>query len=220
MLTRNQCYFKRIFDLVISLLLLIPLFPLILIGWTIASIETKKNGFFLQSRIGRFGKKFKIIKLRTMRDSSCVTNHITVHNDPRITRFGRIFRKLKIDEFPQLLNVIIGQMSLVGPRPDVEGFADLLIGEYRSILHVRPGITGPASIYFRNEEELLSSVKCPAEFNREFLWSKKIYINFEYINKYKFTNDLIYLYQTLTNKGHTFAVHDLDIKYIKSNNEG
>jgi lipopolysaccharide/colanic/teichoic acid biosynthesis glycosyltransferase len=167
------------------------------VSYIISSIDTQKNGVFMQTRIGRYGKPFKVIKLRTMKDSGETHTTVTNSNDPRITGFGKFFRKTKIDELPQLINVLIGQMSLVGPRPDVPGFADLLQGDDRLVLSIRPGITGPASLYFKKEEELLATVDNPEEYNKEVLFPKKVLINLEYIRNYSVFMDLRYILGTV-----------------------
>ena len=117
-------------------------------GWILSYYDTGKGGFFVQKRVGRYGRLFNVIKLRTMRLDNSVMTTITTKSDRRITNTGRLLRKLKIDELPQLINVIFGDMSFVGPRPDVPGYADLLNGDDSIILCVRPGITGPASIKY------------------------------------------------------------------------
>ena len=123
---------------------------------------------------------------------------VTTDNDPRITPLGKLFRKTKIDELPQLLNVLVGDMSLVGPRPDVPGFADKLEGEDRIILSVRPGITGPATLKYRNEEEILAAQEDPERYNLEVIYPDKIKINREYVEHYSFAKDLRYILHTLT----------------------
>lgn len=190
-------FLKRAFDILAST------FGLILTGWIIilayiaASIDTKKRGFFTQERIGRRGIPFKVIKIRTMRDIPSVNTTVTALNDPRITLLGRFFRKTKIDELPQLINVFLGQMSFVGPRPDVAGFADKLMREDRIILSVRPGITGPATLKYREEEELLAAQDDPEKFNDEVIFPDKVRLNREYVVNYSFWKDIQYIYQTI-----------------------
>ena len=121
---------------------------------------------------------------------------MTRAGDLRITRSGRVMRKLKIDELPQLVNVLLGQMSLVGPRPDVPGYADVLTGDDRLMLSVRPGITGPATLAYRHEEELLASVPDPETYNREVLWPDKVRLNCAYVLDWSFAKDLGYLLAT------------------------
>lgn len=188
---------KRSFDIALSGLGLLLATPLIAAGWLAATIETRRNGFFLQERIGRQGRIFRIVKLRTMREGSAHLGTVTASNDPRITRSGAVLRRTKIDELPQLWNVFIGDMSFVGPRPDVPGYADQLEGEDRIILSVRPGITGPATVKYRNEEEILSRQDDAQRYNREVIWPDKVRINKEYIRSRSFLTDLKYLFKTV-----------------------
>jgi len=178
-------------------------FGLIIFGWliivcqVIARIETGESGFFRQKRIGRNGVLFEVIKLRTMKEIEGFSTTVTTYIDPRITKSGRFFRRTKLDELPQLINVVKGEMSLVGPRPDVSGYADMLEGEDRIILSVRPGITGPASIFYKNEEELLALQDDPEEYNRNVIWPNKVNINMEYIENYRLYKDLYYMFKTV-----------------------
>jgi len=188
---------KRVFDLTCSLLLLPAVLPIIAIAWGIAALETGENGFYIQERIGKGGIPFRLIKIRTMHSTQAEGTTVTTAMDRRITRSGRLFRRLKIDELPQLFNVIRGEMSLVGPRPDVAGFADRLEGEDRIILSIPPGITGPASLRFRNEEELLAQVEDPERYNREVIWPEKVRINRNYIQHWSFSEDLRCLWRTV-----------------------
>lgn len=188
---------KRSFDLIVSIVCLITFFWLIFIAWLIASIDTKSNGFFFQQRVGKGGEIFNVVKIKTMKPLVGITTTVTRSDDLRITRIGAFFRKTKIDELPQLFNVLVGQMSIVGPRPDVPGFADKLEGIERSILNLRPGITGPASIKYRNEEEMLSQVEDPERFNREVIWPDKVAINLSYIQNWSFFNDLKIIFKTV-----------------------
>lgn len=144
------------------------------------------------------GELFPVIKLRTMREVKGVSTTVTAKNDVRITGVGSFLRTFKIDELPQLFNVIAGHMSLVGPRPDVPGFADLLEGEDRIVLSVRPGITGPATIAFRKEEQILAEVENPDEYNQNVIWPEKIRLNRDYIENYSLSKDIVYLWQTVT----------------------
>ncbi len=197
MLTNRQKLVKRCFDIILSFLLLILTSPLIGIAWIIASIETKTNGFFIQERVGKSGKVFYVIKIRTMFVNPSIKTTVTSKDDIRITKFGYFFRRTKIDELPQLLNVLWGHMSFVGPRPDVPGFADKLTGEDKIILDIRPGITGPATLYYRDEESLLTSTSNPEEYNLKIIFPHKVFLNKEYIKNYSFTSDLKYIYKTL-----------------------
>ena len=122
---------------------------------------------------------------------------VTCCNDPRITISGAFFRRTKIDELPQLWNIFMGNMSFVGPRPDVPGFADKLQGEERAILSIRPGITSPATLKYKNEEKLLAKQSNPEKFNCEVIWPDKVAINLEYIQNWSLGNDLKYILQTV-----------------------
>ena len=196
-LTSQQQATKRCFDIVVSLIGLVASTPVLAVGWLLARFSSRASGFFVQQRIGLNGRQFPLFKLRTMRIIENIDTTVTAQNDCRITKIGAVLRKLKIDELPQLLNVLLGQMSLVGPRPDVAGFADKLAGEDRVILTVRPGITGPASLAFRNEEELLATADNPERFNREIIWPEKVKLNKAYIKNYSMTGDIKYIWQTV-----------------------
>lgn len=188
---------KRTFDFIVAAIGLVASFWLILIAWIAASINTRSNGFFIQQRVGRKGRLFKVIKIKTMRPISNIDTTITAKNDPRITRLGVFLRKTKIDELPQLWNVLLGQMSFVGPRPDVPGYADTLTGEQRLVLSIRPGITGPATLKYKNEEVLLAEQSDPKKFNDEVIFPDKVKINMDYIQNYSFKQDLRYIVQTI-----------------------
>lgn len=190
-------FLKRGFDVVVASIGLVLTFWLIGIAYFIALIDTKKNGFFIQARVGRSGRHFNVLKIRTMREITDFTTTVTTVHDPRITRVGRFFRKTKIDELPQLVNVFLGHMSFVGPRPDVPGFADKLKGEDRIVLSIRPGITGPATLKYRDEEELLAQQLDPERYNEEVIFPDKVRINREYVKNYTFRTDLKYIFQTL-----------------------
>jgi lipopolysaccharide/colanic/teichoic acid biosynthesis glycosyltransferase len=196
-LTRSQRIAKRAFDLVASAAGLACTWWLILIAYVAATIDTGQNGFFVQTRVGKDGKLFKVIKIRTMRPDPTLRTHATRADDPRITRLGRLLRRLKIDELPQLFNVLVGQMSFVGPRPDVPGFADRLMGDDRIILTVRPGITGPATLRFRDEEKLLAQQEDTERYNREVIYPEKVRLNRSYVENYRFRDDLRYILETL-----------------------
>ena len=194
---KTDLIIKRSFDIFSSVLLLIIILPIIFIAWIAASIDTKMNGLFTQNRIGRYGIPFKVYKIRTMKPSLLIKTSVSTTNDLRITRLGSLLRLVKIDELPQLFNILKGEMSFVGPRPDVKGFADLLEGDDRIILSIRPGITGPASIKYRNEERILSHYFDAEAHNREVIWPDKVKINREYIKNYQFAKDIKYIAITL-----------------------
>ena len=186
----GAAFAKRGFDIVFSALGLVLAAPVILLAWIVASIDTGANGFYAQARIGRFGRPFRVIKIRTMRPGSDAGSTVTTATDARVTPAGRFFRRSKIDELPQLFNVLAGSMSFVGPRPDTPGFADALEGEDRIVLAVRPGITGPATLKYRNEESLLAAQPDPERFNREVIYPDKVRLNRRYVECYRFSEDL------------------------------
>jgi lipopolysaccharide/colanic/teichoic acid biosynthesis glycosyltransferase len=188
---------KRLFDVVVALVGLLLTWWVILLAALVARLDTGESGIFVQSRVGRHGKPFSLYKIRTM--SSCTGNQSTVTtiNDRRIKKFGKIFRRTKIDELPQLYNVLVGQMSLVGPRPDVAGLADMLTGEDRAILSLRPGITGPATLIYRDEESLLATVDDAEAYNRDVVFPHKVRINLDYIRNYSLIGDVRYILKTV-----------------------
>lgn len=196
-LTSFQVFQKRIFDLILSSLGLVLTWWLILLVWVAACFDTRSNGFFVQKRVGRYGKLFRVVKIKTMRPIDDLKTSVTCHADPRITILGVFFRRTKIDELPQLFNVLIGQMSFVGPRPDVPGYADRLQGEDRIILSIRPGITGPAQLTYKNEEEILANQDDAVKYNDEIIWPDKVRINREYIKDYSFFKDFYYIWKTI-----------------------
>jgi len=196
-MTQQQQRLKRIFDIIVSLVGLTLAWWIILIAFIIASIDTRSNGFFIQMRIGRGGKLFPMIKIKTMRPTEEYSTMITTAYDPRITRSGAFFRKTKIDELPQLINVIFGHMSLVGPRPDVSGYTDRLVGDDVEILTLRPGITGPATLKYKDEENLLASKDDPKRYNDEIIWPDKVRLNRLYIHEWSFIGDINYLWRTI-----------------------
>ena len=183
-------WLKSLFDYVFALILLLVLFPVILILVVLSSIDTREFGIFTQERIGKGGSLFSIYKIRTMKTGS------DSDEAKAISRFGRFLRKSKLDETPQIFNILTGQMSFVGPRPDVPGYADRLEGEDRIILKFKPGLTGPAQLAFRNEEYLLSLQENPLEYNDKILWPEKVRINKEYVRGWSYSRDLKYFLGT------------------------
>jgi lipopolysaccharide/colanic/teichoic acid biosynthesis glycosyltransferase len=197
MLSFKDRVVKRLFDIIVSAIGIVLTWWIMLIAWIVATVETKSNGFFMQKRIGKDAKEFVVYKIKTMKPDDINNSTVTLSNDSRITKSGAFLRRTKIDELPQLFNVLFGSMSFVGPRPDVKGFADELEGEDRVILSIRPGITGPASIKYKNEEELLASVDNPIEYNKNVIWRDKVRINKEYIKNYSLKNDILYIIKTV-----------------------
>jgi len=200
MLTPRQQRVKRLFDIILSMVGIALTWWIMLLAWIVASLETGSNGLFVQKRIGYRGRVFNVFKIKTMRSHSGKETTVTTSNDRRITKSGAFFRKTKIDELPQLFNVLFGQMSFVGPRPDVEGFADRLEGEEREILSVRPGITGPASLKYRDEEAILAKQQDPERYNREVIWPDKVRINLAYVRHWSLKRDIGYIVQTITGR--------------------
>ena len=191
---------KFIFDRVMALVGLLILWPVLLA--IAVMIKVKMSGgpvMFTQKRVGRNGKIFTIYKFRTM-----IVDHsgssVSVAGEERITPLGLKLRRYKFDELPELWNVLIGDMSFVGPRPDVPGYADTLSGQDRGILKLRPGITGPASLKYRNEEDLLSQVDDPQKYNDEVIFPDKVRINLYYLNNWSFAKDIKMIIYTVLNK--------------------
>ncbi len=188
---------KRIFDIIVSgvgLLVLIPLF-LILAIWI--KLDSEGPIFYQQTRVGRNNKDFKLLKFRSMRVGSDKKGLITIGgHDPRVTRSGYFIRKYKLDELPQLINVFIGNMSLVGPRPEVRKYVDLYTPEQMHVLDVRPGITDMASIRYRNENEILEQAEDPDQFYIEVVMQDKLRINLEYVQKHSFWFDIKLIFNT------------------------
>lgn len=193
MLTHKQQFFKRTFDVMVSLIaLLIVFFPLILLS-LISWVNIGLSGIFSQWRVGKGGKQFKIYKIRTLKGKQHRLDEMASHTTP----WGSWLRKSKLDELPQLYNILKGDMSLVGPRPDLPGFADQLTGEDRIILKVRPGLTGPATIKYKNEDQLLKEQSHPEKYNQEVIWPDKVKINKKYIENWSFLGDLKYIYKSI-----------------------
>jgi lipopolysaccharide/colanic/teichoic acid biosynthesis glycosyltransferase len=197
MLNHIQVIQKRIFDISLAIFGILLGWWIILIAWIIASFETRSNGLFIQKRIGKDGKPFFVWKIKTMYLDKNMVSTVTTSNDQRITKSGKVFRKTKIDELPQLFNVLFGTMSFVGPRPDVPGFADCLEGEERQVLMLLPGITGPASIKYKDEEFILAKQDNPEKYNREIIWPDKVKINQDYMRTWSLKRDVWYIFKTI-----------------------
>lgn len=193
-------WIKYIFDRVVSLVGLLLIWPLLLV--LVLMIRRSMPGapaIFKQQRVGKDGRLFTMYKFRTM-----VPHHsgssVSVAGEDRITPLGKTLRRYKLDELPELWNILIGDMSFVGPRPDVPGYADCLEGEDREILNLRPGITGPASLKYRNEEELLAKVEDPIAYNNEVIYPDKVRLNRYYYHHYSFVMDLRMIFATVLGK--------------------
>ena len=188
---------KRLFDIVASglgLLVLSPLFSIVAI-WI--KLDSKGPVFYRQVRIGLHNKDFRIFKFRSMRVGADKGSLVTIGGrDPRVTRSGYFIRKFKIDELPQLINVFIGEMSLVGPRPEVRHYVDYWTPEQMHVLDVRPGITDPASIKFRNENELMEKAENPEEYYINVIMQEKIKLYLEYVQNASFWYDIKLIFQT------------------------
>ncbi len=172
----------RFFDIVLSFLGIIILSPLFVIIYLMIVLESRGGGFFIQNRVGKNGTEFKLIKFRTMKIDSDSKGLITVgRRDPRLTRIGSIIRRLKLDELPQLFNVLRGDMSLVGPRPEVSKYVNLYTHEQRKVLSIRPGITDYASIEYIDENKILGTSIDPEEVYIEEIMPNKIQLNMKFI---------------------------------------
>lgn len=188
---------KRLFDFITSLIGLIVLVPIFIIVSLLVKISSVGPVFFVQKRIGKNGKIFQMIKFRSMYVIQNSTSNISVKGDVRITKIGAFLRKLKLDELPELWNVLIGDMSLVGPRPDVCGYADNLKGEDRKILELRPGITGVASLKYYNEEDVLATQDKPLKFNDEVIYPDKVRLNLDYYHNNNLWIDIKIIFATI-----------------------
>jgi lipopolysaccharide/colanic/teichoic acid biosynthesis glycosyltransferase len=189
---------KRILDIVVSLIGLICLFPLMLLVAVLIKLDSSGPVFFRQERIGRGFRPFQILKFRTMIDNAQTKGRlITFARDPRITRVGRILRQTKIDELPQLINVLKGEMSLVGPRPEVSRYVQAFQKEYEEILNVRPGMTDLASLKYRNEEAMLGQSDDPEEEYIKHVLPDKIRLAKDYVQRSSFIFDLRLICRTM-----------------------
>ena len=200
---------KRFFDILASFFGLLILWPVLVIVAILVKVKMPGGpAFFCQKRVGKDGKLFTCHKFRTM-----VVAHngssVSVSGDSRITPFGATLRHYKLDELPELWDVLIGNMSFVGPRPDVPGYADKLEGDDRVVLKLRPGITGPATLKYRNEEELLAQVDDPQRYNDEVIWPDKVKLNLYYLQHYSFWMDLKLIFATVLGRKIEFAGEEI-----------
>ena len=188
---------KKIFDFTFALIGLLLCWPILLVVALLIQWKMPDGPIlFRQKRVGQYGKLFTMIKFRTM----SVSHHgssISVAGESRITPLGAKLRKYKLDELPELWNVLIGDMSFVGPRPDVPGYADQFKGEDKDILRLKPGITGPATLKYRNEEELLAQQIDPQRYNNEVIFPDKVKINLDYFHHRSFWGDLCIIIKTI-----------------------
>jgi len=188
---------KRTFDFCAALAGLVLLSPVMLAVAVAVRLSSPGPALYIQDRVGRGGRLFRCAKFRTMRVGADAGGSVTTAADSRVTPIGRFLRRWKLDELPQLWNVLTGSMSFVGPRPDVPGYADRLQGEDRRILELRPGITGPATLLFRDEERLLALAKNPQAFNDAVVFPEKVRINRKYMETASFWRDIGYILATV-----------------------
>lgn len=191
---------KSIFDRTASFFGLVFLFPVLIVVGILIRIKMPGGPIiFKQRRVGQQGQLFTMYKFRSMTVGHSGSS-VSVKGESRITPLGAKLRKYKLDELPELWNVLIGDMSLVGPRPDVPGYADKLEGENRRMLLLKPGITGPASLKYRNEEEILAEQENPQKYNDAVLFPDKVQINIEYLDNWSFWNDIKIIIYTVLGK--------------------
>lgn len=201
---------KNIFDKTVSFIGLICLSPVMLIVAIL--IRTKMPSgpvIFKQKRVGQYGKLFTVYKFRSMEVAGEGKTSIASNEEERITPLGKKLRRYKLDELPELWNVLKGDMSFVGPRPDVPGYADKLTGNDRNILKLKPGITGPASLKYRQEEDLLNSVDNPQEYNDKVIYPDKVRLNLYYLEHYSFTKDIEMIVCTVLGKKMKYANEEI-----------
>ena len=193
-----RLFFKRVFDFIAAIIGLVLLLPILLIISLLIKFSSKGPLFYSQKRVGRDFKEFDIYKFRSMVvNADKIGPSVTSGNDSRITKVGRFIRKTKIDELPQLLNVIKGDMSLVGPRPEVMKFVEKKRDEYKKVLSVRPGITDNAAIEFRDEETIMDQYEDKEKAYIEIILPKKIQLYYQYIDNISFINDIKLILKTL-----------------------
>ena len=188
---------KRLFDILSSLIVLLLCLPFLIIISIIISIESRGGVIFSQLRVGKDGREFKLYKLRSMRVNTEKSEQLTVGADARITRTGRFIRKFKLDELPQLINIIIGDMSVVGPRPEVPKYVALYTAEQRKVLSVRPGLTDYASIQYINESEVLGESEDPEKTYIAEVMPAKLKLNLKYVEEQSFATDLKLIFKTI-----------------------
>ena len=189
---------KRLFDVAASAVSLLILSPFLLLLALAVKLDSPGPVFYRQVRVGRYGEDFRIFKFRTMvQDADRIGPPLTMGQDPRVTRVGRVIRKCRLDEFSQLLNVLDGSMSLVGPRPEVRRYVDAYTPEYLATLLVRPGVTAPSSIAFKDEDKILRTGGDPEQTYLEKILPPKMKLNLEYMKEISFFRDIKILFQTV-----------------------
>ena len=189
---------KRIFDFMSSFFFLLFFFPFFLLLSILIKIDSKGPIFFTQIRVGKNNKDFLLLKFRTMKVAQENSSLITIGNDNRITNIGNFLRKYKLDELPQLINILKGEMSVVGPRPEVRKYVDMYSSSQLEVLSVKPGLTDPSSIKFSNESELLGTAANPEKYYTETLMPLKIEISLNYVRTQTFIGDLKIIFQTFS----------------------
>ena len=194
---RTTLFFKRVFDIIASFLMLLILLPVFLILAIAIKIDSKGPVFYRQERITQYGKKFKIHKFRSMRIDADKGSQITVDNDERVTKVGRFIRKVRLDEISQLIDVLAGNMTLVGTRPESPKFVEKYSPEMLATLLLPAGVTSEASIYFKDEAELLSGKEDPDKIYLETILPEKMYYNLKSIKKFGLFYDLVIMFKTL-----------------------
>lgn len=198
---------KNLFDRSVAFLGLLILMPILILVAILIRIKMPGGPvFFKQERVGKNGKLFTMWKFRTMiQATSHQWSSVSVAGESRITPLGAKLRRYKVDELPELWNVLKGDMSFVGPRPDVPGYADTLTGKEREVLELRPGITGPASLKYRNEEDILATVEDPQKYNDEVIFPDKVRINRYYLHHYSFWMDIKMIIATVFGRHLVYA---------------
>lgn len=201
---------KNIFDKTVSLLGLVGLSPVMLLVAILIRIKMPGGPvIFRQRRVGQYGKLFTVYKFRSMKVAGGGRTSIASKEEDRITPLGKKLRRYKLDELPELWNVLKGDMSFVGPRPDVPGYADKLKGKNRDILKLKPGITGPASLKYRQEEDLLNSVENPQEYNDKIIYPDKVRLNLYYLEHYSFFKDIEMIVCTVLGRKMRYAGEEI-----------
>lgn len=188
---------KRIFDIVASVLVLIILFPFLLIVSVWIALDSRGGIFYKQMRVGKKGKKFGLLKFRSMQINDDSNGQITVGADNRITKAGKFIRRYKIDEFPQLLNIIVGQMSIVGPRPEVPKYVEMYTVEQQKVLDILPGLTDYATLEYIDEQKLLGAADDPEKVYVQEVMPAKLALNLKYVSERNLGLDLKLIFKTI-----------------------
>lgn len=201
---------KYLFDRIVSFMGLVCLSPVFLIVAILIRIKMPGGPvIFKQQRVGQYGRLFTVYKFRSMKVAGGGRTSIASNEEDRITPLGKKLRRYKLDELPELWNVLRGDMSFVGPRPDVPGYADKLKGKNRDILKLKPGITGPASLKYRQEEDLLNSVENPQEYNDKIIYPDKVRLNLYYLEHYSFFKDIEMIVCTVLGRKMRYAGEEI-----------